>query len=102
MYIFILNAKLRVISNQNYIFLIDVFHAVPQGYIFYICLRFDLNENSASGMRLTHKSVRCLHPADILQNRATLNQRGRIVKKKEVIVFSLHRKSVLGASLNSY
>ncbi len=38
-------------------------------YVFYICLRFDLNENSVSvKMRLTQKSLRCLRPVDILQN----------------------------------
>ncbi len=44
-------------------------------YVFHVSLRFDLNANSASGMRLTPKSIRYLLPADILQNSAMLNQR---------------------------
>ncbi len=52
--------------------------AEPRGYIVYVYLRFDLNENSASGMRLTQKIVRSFHPADILQNGARVTQRRRI------------------------
>ncbi len=49
--------------------------AAPCGYVFYVYLCFDWNENSASGMRLTQKSARSFRPADILQNGATLTRR---------------------------
>ncbi len=62
--------------------------AAPQGYVFYVWLHVDLNENSVSGMRLTQKSVRCLRPADILQNGATLNQRREIVELSSFVFFA--------------
>ncbi len=34
--------------------------AAPHRYVFYICLRFDFNENRVSGMRLTQHSIRSL------------------------------------------
>ncbi len=57
----------------------------------FIYLRFDLNENSASGMRLTEESVRSFHPADILQNGTRVTQR-RLIWIKSFFFFSFAHK----------
>ncbi len=47
----------------------------------YVCLRFDLNENSViRAVRLTQNGICSLCPADTLQNGATLTQRRIIVE----------------------
>ncbi len=43
-----------------------VLSTATHGYVVYVYLRFDLTENSASGMQLTQQIVRSLRPVDIL------------------------------------
>ncbi len=73
--------------------------AAPQGYVFYVYLRFDLNENSTSMWYGWHgHSVRSLRPADT-PPKCRYGDASCWIKL--LFLFSLCRKGVLVASLNS-